>query len=95
MLVYFVTRTKHFVTGPVLQRLQIVILSLQGGGQRHRIIGIVGRMGFVRSYLQLPRYQRILIGCIGIAVGWYGPTVMSYLFLEVPASKSTTNNKID
>lgn len=63
---------------------------------RRRIIGIVGPMGFVRSYLQLPRYQRVLIGCIGIAVGWYGPTAMSYLLLELPASKNTaTNSKTD
>lgn len=39
-------------------------------------------MGFVQSYLKLPRYQRILLGLTGIAIGWYGPTLMTFLFLK-------------
>ena len=39
-------------------------------------------MGFVESYLGLPRYQRIILGLVGIGVGWYGPTFMNYLFLD-------------
>ena len=39
-------------------------------------------MGFLNSYLRLPRYQRILLGVAGIAIGWYGPSAMNYLFLQ-------------
>jgi hypothetical protein len=39
-------------------------------------------MGFLQSYLRLPRYQRVLLGLVGIGVGWYGPTFMNYLFLD-------------
>lgn len=50
-------------------------------------------MGFLRSYLSLPRYQRVLIGLVGVAVGWYGPDFMSSLFLrkdEVAAAAGKT-----
>ena len=39
-------------------------------------------MGFLQSYLRLPRYQRVLLGLVGVAVGWYGPELMSQLFLR-------------
>lgn len=39
-------------------------------------------MGFLESYLRLPRYQRVLIGLTGITVGWYGPSFMQYLFVD-------------
>ena len=39
-------------------------------------------MGFLQSYLSLPRYQRVVIGLAGVAVGWYGPELMSKLFLR-------------
>ena len=39
-------------------------------------------MGFLESYLRLPRYQRVLLGLVGITVGWYGPSLMQYLFLD-------------
>lgn len=39
-------------------------------------------MGFLQSYLSLPRYQRVLLGLTGVAVGWYGPDLMSKLFLS-------------
>ena len=40
-------------------------------------------MGFLESYLRLPRYQRVLLGLAGIVVGWYGPSWMNYLFLDL------------
>ena len=39
-------------------------------------------MGFLESYLRLPRYQRVLLGLVGITVGWYGPSFMQYLFVN-------------
>lgn len=54
-------------------------------------------MGFLRSYLSLPRYQRVLIGLVGVAVGWYGPDFMSSLFLredEVAAAAGKTRGVI-
>lgn len=39
-------------------------------------------MGFLESYLRLPRYQRVLLGLTGIVIGWYGPSVMQRLFGE-------------
>lgn len=39
-------------------------------------------MGFWSSYKRLPRYQRVFIGVSGMLIGWYGPSWMSYLFIE-------------
>ena len=39
-------------------------------------------MGFLESYLRLPRYQRVVLGLAGVALGWYGPSLMQYLFEE-------------
>ena len=39
-------------------------------------------MGFLASYKRLPRGQRILLGLTAMVIGWYGPSWMSYLFLE-------------
>lgn len=39
-------------------------------------------MGFLQSYLRLPRYQRVLLGVTGVALGWFGPDLMSKLFLS-------------
>lgn len=39
-------------------------------------------MGFLQSYLRLPRYQRVVLGLVGIGVGWYGPSAMNYLFVD-------------
>lgn len=39
-------------------------------------------MGFLQSYLRLPRYQRVLLGLSGVALGWFGPDLMSKLFLS-------------
>jgi hypothetical protein len=39
-------------------------------------------MGFLKSYLSLPRYQRVLIGLVGAGIGWYGPYLMDTLFLS-------------
>lgn len=36
----------------------------------------------LQSYLRLPRYQRVLIGVAGLALGWYGPSLMTYLFID-------------
>ena len=44
-------------------------------------------MGFLQSYLRLPRYQRVLLGLAGISVGWYGPDLMSQLFAVKDRSK--------
>lgn len=50
-------------------------------------------MGFLQSYLRLPKYQRILLGVSGIALGWYGPSLMSYLFLSHEDSHSKSSPK--
>ena len=47
-------------------------------------------MGFLESYRRLPRYQRILLGLTGVVVGWYGPSVMHYLFGETGVFKART-----
>ena len=39
-------------------------------------------MGFLDSYLRLPRYQRVLLGLAGVTLGWYGPSLMQYIFVE-------------
>ena len=39
-------------------------------------------MGFLDSYRRLPRYQRVLLGLVGITVGWCGPSFMQYLFVD-------------
>ncbi len=49
-------------------------------------------MGFLESYRRLPRYQRVLLGLVGIGVGWYGPTIMSYL-LNVQPQHQSPNDK--
>lgn len=41
---------------------------------------VIHYMGFLESYLRLPRYQRVLLGLVGVTVGWYGPSLMQYLF---------------
>ncbi len=46
------------------------------------------RMGFLQSYLNLPRYQRVLLGLSGVAIGWYGPSIMNYLFLDSSSPQS-------
>ena len=48
-------------------------------------------MGFWESYLRLPRYQRVLLGLAGVAVGWYGPDFMSYVLAQ--GGKSNTQSK--
>ena len=37
------------------------------------------RMGFLQSYLRLPRWQRVLLGVSGVVVGLYGPSLLSRL----------------
>jgi len=44
-------------------------------------------MGILQSYLNLPRYQRIILGVGGVALGWYGPNIMTYLFIRKEAEK--------
>lgn len=44
-------------------------------------------MGFLQSYLRLPRYQRIVLGLTGIALGWYGPKLMGFFFLSDDSSE--------
>lgn len=39
-------------------------------------------MGFVQSYLRLPRYQRVVLGVVGLSLGWYGPSLMTHFFLS-------------
>ena len=39
-------------------------------------------MGFLDSYRRLSRVQRVALGVCGIVVGWYGPSWMSYVFLD-------------
>lgn len=39
-------------------------------------------MGFLQSYRRLSRNQKVIIGLLGVVIGWYGPSVMSYIFLE-------------
>lgn len=46
-----------------------------------RRLATLPQMGFLKSYLSLPRYQRVLLGVVGVAVGWYGPNLMSALFI--------------
>lgn len=48
-------------------------------------------MGFLQSYLRLPRYQRILIGLVGVAIGWYGPDFMTYLFIRERAKTESSS----
>ncbi len=51
-------------------------------------------MGFLESYRRLPKYQRILLGVAGIALGWYGPNLMTYLFLRhVPVEESVAESE--
>lgn len=56
----------------------------------HRLLlgsKVVFPMSFVKSYLRLPRYQRVLLGLAGVVVGWYGPSWMSRLFLGSGADR--------
>ena len=55
--------------------------------ERGRHVTYICVMGFLQSYLRLPRYQRVLLGLAGIAVGWYGPDLMSQLFFVKDRSK--------
>lgn len=50
-------------------------------------------MGFIQSYFRLPRYQKIVIGLLGITVGLCGPSVMDYLFLADASSSAKTEEK--
>ncbi len=36
----------------------------------------------VQHYKRLPRYQKVLLGVVGIVLGWYGPFLMNYAFLD-------------
>ena len=59
---------------------------------------ITHAMGFLESYLRLPRYQRVLLGLAGIAIGWYGPSWMNYLFLDLgimQGGRRTSERKSD
>ncbi len=50
-------------------------------------------MGFLQSYLRLPKYQRILLGLAGASLGWYGPRLMNYIFLS--DAPSADDNVVD
>ena len=38
-------------------------------------------MSVLDSYRRLSKAQKVVIGICGVLIGWYGPSVMSRLFL--------------
>ena len=48
---------------------------------------------FWNSWKRLPKTQRVALGCIGMVIGFYGPTLMSYIFDHKPQISNETTNK--
>lgn len=75
---------------------RVTLTTLFLGSCRNRA-GVKGQsatsscMGFLQSYFRLPRYQRVVLGLAGVALGLYGPTLMSYVFLEGAAEQQKTD----
>ena len=51
-------------------------------------------MGFLQSYRRLSRPQRVTLGLLGVAIGWYGPSFMNYLFLESRLAGENRNETV-
>lgn len=72
------------------------LIRVFGLGQRSPLISKYIHslcMGFLQSYLRLPRYQRVVLGLAGVALGWYGPTLMGFMFLKGEKNTESDENR--
>lgn len=46
------------------------------------------------SYRRLSKAQKIILGLSGIVIGWYGPSVMSRLFLVSERAQEQHKDKL-
>ena len=56
--------------------------------------GFKGLDGFWANFKKLPRSRRIGLGLVGMVVGWYGPSVTTYLFVEPGILKINHQNNL-
>ena len=51
-------------------------------------------MSVLSSYRRLSKAQKITLGLCGIVIGWYGPSVMSRLFLVPERAQEKHKDKL-
>ena len=51
-------------------------------------------MSVLDSYRRLSKAQKVILGICGVLIGWYGPSVMSRLFLAPERAQEQQKGKL-